>query len=147
MDSDRIIIWQKWADPFGLDDNENDSNDIVDGEPVFSDDDGEYETDDSKSKTDSLFSMAKQLGHIRVIATPLGIIPLTENTSSSKIFNFWTGHTNFDITKHIADIIEATDGVETLDIFTRYRFRVGIGKAFNDSQVMRDINSQVYKEL
>jgi hypothetical protein len=46
-----------------------------------------------------------------------------------------------------ADIIETTSGVETLDIFTRYRFRIGVGKAFSDSEVMRDINNKIYKEL
>jgi hypothetical protein len=57
------------------------------------------------------------------------------------------GHTNFDISKKIAQIIERTDGVETLDIFTRYRFRVSIGKAFDDSETMRNINKTIYSEL
>jgi hypothetical protein len=77
----------------------------------------------------------------------MGIIPMNENTMSGKIFNFWMGHTNFNITKKIADIIEQTDGVETLDIFTRYRFRIGVGKAFDDSSVMRTINKRVYGEI
>jgi hypothetical protein len=57
------------------------------------------------------------------------------------------GHTNFDISKKIAQMIERTDGVETLDIFTRYRFRVSIGKAFDDSETMRNINKTIYSEL
>ena len=77
----------------------------------------------------------------------MGIIPLNDNTASNKIFNFWTGHTNFNITGHVLKIIEETEGVETLDIFTRYRFRIAVGKAFEDSEVMRLINQQVYKEL
>jgi len=81
---------------------------------------------------------------IKVIATPMGIVPINENTASGKIFNFWIGHTNFNITKYIADIIEKTDGVETLDIFTRYRFRIGIGKAFTDSRVMQHIQESIY---
>ena len=91
--------------------------------------------------------MAKGHTPIKVMATPMGIIPVNENTASGKIFNFWVGHTNFNITKHLAGVIENIDGVETLDIFTRYRFRVGIGKAFIDSDVMRDINSKVYEIL
>ena len=77
----------------------------------------------------------------------MGIIPITENTASNKIFNFWLGHTNFDITKDIALLIEETTGVETLDIFTRYRFRISVGKAFDDSSVMRNINKKVYREI
>jgi hypothetical protein len=57
------------------------------------------------------------------------------------------GHTNFDITRRVAETIEITEGVETLDIYTRYRFRISVGKAFEDSMVMRTINKNVYKEL
>jgi hypothetical protein len=81
------------------------------------------------------------------MATPMGIIPVTENTASGKIFNFWTGHTNFNITKKITSLIEETEGVETLDIFTRYRFRIAVGKAFDDSSVMRKINDNIYSYL
>jgi hypothetical protein len=77
----------------------------------------------------------------------MGIIPINENTASGKIFNFWLGHTNFDITKKIFDIIEKTEGVETLDIFTRYRFRISVGKAFTDSVVMKDIQESAYEQL
>jgi hypothetical protein len=75
----------------------------------------------------------------------MGIIPYSENTASNKIFNFWTGHTNFNLSAKICDIIENTEGVETLDIFTRYRFRVSIGKAFIDSDIMRNINHNTYQ--
>ena len=77
----------------------------------------------------------------------MGIIPFNDNTASGKIFNFWMGHTNFDISKSIVNIIEKIDGVETLDVFTRYRFRIAIGKAFDDSQIMRNINKKIYSEL
>ena len=130
------IIWQKWQDPFGEDDvlNEN-----------FDPDLGEY-TDDEDNK--DIVSLDNETAKkIRVIATPMGIIPITENTASNKIFNFWLCHTNFDITKNIALLIEELAGVETLDIFTRYRFRIAIGKAFDDSLVMRNINKTVYKEI
>jgi hypothetical protein len=76
--------------------------------------------------------------------TPLGIMPLNL-LSTSEIFNFWIGHTNFNIVKDIADIIEESEGVETLDIITRYRFRVGIGKVFKDRDVMKQINDNVKK--
>lgn len=145
---ENTIIWQKWLDPFGEDEvdsieellNQNDDdNDISDN---FIDEENEqYKT---INKNQIIKSSNKQ---IKVIATPMGIVPVNENTCSGKIFNFWVGHTNFDITKNIASIIESTDGVETLDIFTRYRFRVSIGKAFNDSKVMRDINKKVYNYL
>lgn len=137
-DLDKLVIWEKWRDPFGMDD---DIEDDVDDEE--SDPDSMYNgLEDNKSK-----QHINQPEHIRVMATPMGIIPITENTASSRIFNFWTGHTNFNITPKIASIIAETDGVESLDVFTRYRFRISVGKAFEDSSVMRNINKHIYTYL
>jgi hypothetical protein len=139
MQNDNVIIWQKWVDPFGRDDIEEKEE----FDQYLKEDDLEDEENESKQ-----FITNKIMRYgVKVIATPLGIIPVNDNTSSGKIFNFWMGHTNFDITKKIAELIEKTDGVESLDIYTRYRFRISVGKAFEDSLVMRIINKNVYKEL
>lgn len=119
-----LIVWEKWKDPFGEKDN-----DIIDYDNY----------DDNDDEKDSLTA--------KVLLTPMGIIPYNDNTASCKIFNFWLGHTNFSITHNICDIIENMEGVETLDIFTRYRFRISVGKAFDDSEVMRNINEIIYKYL
>lgn len=125
--NDNHIIWEKWKDPLGFDDN-----DIIEEK---------YESDYTEE--------VQQIKKIKcqIISTPLGLIPFNEITSSSEIFNFWTGHTNFALTKKITEIIEDTPGIETLNVFTKYRFRVGIGKAFSDSLVMREINSNIYHYL
>lgn len=128
-----IIIWQKWVDPFGEDTQESKWLDYDDVEHR------EYDSLESPEK--------EQPAKIKVIASPMGLIPYNEHTASGKIFNFWTGHTNFDLTKNIIDILEEIDGVETLDIFTRYRFRVGIGKCFDDSSVMSNINEIIYNAI
>jgi hypothetical protein len=126
----KSIAWEKWRDPFlGYDENEID----VDSHMNFLDEAEEGEPNDTINKTSN---------PIKVIATPMGLIPYNEYTASSKIFNFWIGHTNFTISKNTAQIIENTDGVETLDVFTRYRFRVGIGKVFEDREVMRLIEER-----
>lgn len=138
---DNLIIWQKWMDPFG----EDDDTEIQDIEPTFFDEDNTIDEEEDKKIKKDLKSIKNN--SIRVMSTPMGIIPVTENTASSKIFNFWVGHTNFNISKKIAQIIEDTDGVETLDIFTRYRFRIAIGKVFTDSSVMKNINDNVYEHL
>jgi hypothetical protein len=131
-----LIIWQKWFDPFGSDEESQMSLD--------SSEDNQVTDDDDTFDNNPMMETRKQ---VRAIATPMGLIPYTENTASGKIFNFWIGHTNFTITKHIADLIEACDGVEILDVFTRYRFRIAIGKAFDGSKVMKDINDKAYKYL
>jgi len=146
MQNDNIIIWQKWVDPFGRDDEENKNEEFsnyTQDVNTLEDDDA----DDQKEKVNEFIADKKIRYGVKVIATPMGIIPVNDNTSSGKIFNFWMGHTNFDITKKVAETIEITEGVESLDIYTRYRFRISIGKAFEDSIVMRTINKNVYKEL
>lgn len=122
----KIIAWEKWFDPFG------------DDEESFPD----YNYEENP-ESDVNFNPKP----LKAISTPMGIIPYTDNTASSKIFNFWVGHTNFDITYSISDIIENCFGVESLDIFTRYRFRIAIGKAFDESEVKSGITSIVYNFL
>jgi len=131
---DSLIIWQKWFDPFGSDDHQQIEK--IDDEIEDESEDKEFYSDESISKIP-----------MRAIATPMGVIPYTENTASGKIFNFWIGHTNFNVSEAIATIIENTDGVEILDIFTRYRFRIAIGKSFDSSKVMKEINDNVYHFL
>jgi len=133
---ENIIVWEKWKDPFGYI-NEDDLPD--DGIGDFFDE----ESDDNIPML-SEKSIPKQ---VKVISTPMGIVPLNEHTASGKIFNFWTGHTNFNITKGVSTILDNAEGVETLDVFTRYRFRIGIGKAFTDSVVMNNIQQLVYDHL
>ena len=138
-------MWQKWIDPFAQDDDEiAEEFDPYTGSYTNEDEDEDENIGDKDIKN---FLSNKQLKPIKAIATPMGIIPVNDNTASGKLFNFWVGHTNFDISKKIANIIEKTDGVETLDIFTRYRFRIAVGKAFDDSEIMRDINKTIYSEL
>jgi hypothetical protein len=130
------IVWEKWHDPFGMDD---DNTEFLDDEEVVDDEDN--------TDTEQYIRKTHKEVRCRFVVTPFGAIPYTEFTASGKIFNFWTGHTNFALTDRITNVIENTDGVETLDVFTKYRFRISVGKAFNDSTVMRNINEAVYNEL
>lgn len=139
------IIWEKWRDPYGADDPDpinllGKNNDTIDDRTYDTSIDEENDTD-----YDEHFKILKQT--VPMMITPIGMVPYTENTASSKIFNFWTGHCNFNITKKISELIEESEGVETLDIFTRYRFRISIGKAFNDAATMTNINNKIYSYL
>lgn len=142
------IIWEKWYSPFGEDDldAERIAEEAIDEFLQSLKDDADTE-DAMITSPEQAMPITRHLSKQKFMITPMGVMPLTENTDSGKIFNFWIGHTNFDITKDIASIIESCDGVESLDIFTRYRFRISIGKAFADSETMYDINTQVYNTL
>lgn len=133
-----LIIWQKWFDPFGEDDAEPRSS-----SDFSSNDEQDDNETDNLDASDHIYSKKP----LRAIATPMGLIPYTENTASSKIFNFWVGHSNFDLSTGLVNIIEDTEGTETLDIFSRYRFRIAIGKAFDDAKVMKNINDRVYYQI
>lgn len=140
MTDNPLIVWEKWVDPFGgeLDDAKwtdyDNEIDELDDEDIIDEETGEYEN----------FSRKRT---IKAIATPMGLIPYNELTAPGKIFNFWVGHTNFDITKNIASTIEKCEGIEILDIFSRYRFRIAVGKCFNDSEIMTKINDKIYEKL
>lgn len=125
----KLIVWEKWVDPF---DEHMDQK--------IDEDEDQYIEENIATN----FHPSKN--HFKVMMTPLGIMPLNL-LSTSEIFNFWVGHTNFNLTKNIADTIEHSEGVETLDIITRYRFRIGIGKVFIDRDVMKQINDNVYEYI
>lgn len=142
------IVWQKWADPLGEDDLDSvatEESPITSDniEPEFYDDEGDPIVNETENSNNIHFYQKPT----RVIMTPMGIIPYTDNTASNKIFNLWIGHTNFDITTPISQIIETYPGIETLDVFTRYRFRIGIGKLFNPGTIMSTLTNDLYKYL
>lgn len=66
----------------------------------------------------------------KILDTPFGNFILDDDLNPYKEFEFWVGHTNFDITGSIEDIINTTPGVEALQLISRYRFVIGIGKLF-----------------
>lgn len=113
----RKIIWKKWVNPLLS------NKDIEDEDEEFKPYKDSYEREERKS-----------VGPILV--GPMGIVPIHENV---KMFNFVIGHTNFDITEKEVEVLSTIPGVETLDIFTRYRFRVGVGKIFNAKSVRKEI--------
>lgn len=143
----KIILWQKWINPYEPPSDDGKSlDDISDSElddsahwDSYSEDFEEEENEDENKNTLLFHSSTKAM------ITPMGMIPLHEKTACTKIFKFWIGHTNFNITSNIASIIEKVDGVEIFDVFTRYRFRIAIGKAFKDRNVMQNIQKAVYE--
>lgn len=69
--------------------------------------------------------------------TPFGIM-----NNDHVNFKFWYCYTNFRLgdgvltcTKEIEDIIADTDGIEYVEVLTPYRFKIAIGKLFEDSDI------------
>lgn len=127
----RKIIWERWIDPFLENEDEIDYEDV----PTYQD----IENGVEKFKANR---------PVAIIASPIvGTVPIMPHAVPSKTFDFWIGHTNFDITPLEKAILEEIDGVETLDVVTRYRFRIGIGKAFKSDEVKSTIQEILYGEI
>jgi len=135
MEQERRIIWLKWVDPFAhmVRDEKDEDEDNIDFRAAR---DSFYDDDDQPGPKHG----PDRNGTGPAIISPQGVIPIHESNLPSRIFNFWLGHTNFGITREIAKAISRTPGVETLDVFTRYRFRIGVGKAFNQHAVRKAID-------
>lgn len=71
--------------------------------------------------------------------TSLGVMPINEGHKPGSLFKVWVGHTNFSITETVAAQISQEDGVEGLDVLSRYRFRLIVGEHFADAAVKKSI--------
>lgn len=130
------ICFVKWKNPFTVEEEKEDNDDVaVDDE--YNDKSTLY------SEEEDIKAIALQNNLPKVIITPIGVVPLTEHGKIEKVFNLWSFHTNFPISAQVVKTIEETEGVETLDVYTRYRGRVGVGKLFGSKETIERINQNV----
>ena len=78
-----------------------------------------------------------------LVTTPMGMYQLHDKMSIMNQFDCWMGYTNFDITESVKETIENIEGVELLNIMTRYRFFLGVGKLFDFPDVRREIEKSL----
>jgi hypothetical protein len=137
------IFWAMWFDPFDSIEKFNlPEDEDEDLENLYN---GKYEEEAFKEENNIVDTSLITKKPFRIAITQAGAIPFYENTLPSKIFKFWEGHTNFNISQKVAKVVENTEGVETLDIFTRYRMRVGVGKAFDSREVRQKVQKNIEK--
>ena len=134
-----IIMWQKWEDPLTQMKNQMTRKIRSQNIKSFGDDWDSYENGHHEHD----FHMP--IHAIPMMSTPMGFMPAPMPDMSS--FNFFIGHTNFNITFDIWQIINGSPGVESLDIFSPYRFRMAVGKAFNESTVKSNIATTIKRYL
>lgn len=120
------VIFKKWINPYG---NRN-SKEFIDEDEYFEGDGGVavYEEEDEAER--------KLRVDIHGAITSQGIVPVEINNDSVEHFNIWVGHTNFPITKKIYDKIKSFPGVEIFEVNTPYRFKICVGQAFNEHEVI-----------
>jgi hypothetical protein len=123
------FVWEKWHNPF------EEEMKVSSSQPP------ENEVDFYNEEAE------EQPHHMQIQeGPPFGYISaLLEHNRFLDSFDFWVLHTNFDITIDIKEFIESTPGVESLDIMTRYRARIGMTKAglFNNTQVKQMIQNKI----
>lgn len=120
----RKIVWETQF----LDKNNNDNLEDQDEDVDFLED---HEIDDPFPE--------KEIQD--VMSTPFGIFRIDHKLNPYYNYKFYVGHTNFDITEEVADMIEKHPGVEVLKIISRYRFIIATGKAFDSGLVRKGIEN------
>ena len=147
LELEKKIIWVKWVDPLAHLVHQDKENRSTDSEEEDDDLEHQAATDsylDDEEYRYNKFSHENAKGDTGpTIVGPMGIVCLHESNIPSKLYNFWMGHSNFDITNRIARTISQTPGVESIDVFSRYRFRIAIGKAFKHREVKLAIDARV----
>lgn len=130
------VVWEKWVDPM----NSNIDEVEFPGYNLPSMDGAERETDylapmDSEYSGELPFDPDEfhAADRQRVVNTQFGFMTLTEHSYASKHFDFWTVHCNFPITELVAEAIEDAPGVESINVLTRYRARLGFNRPLLES--------------
>jgi len=119
------IIWEKYIDPF--DDNPDDIE-IPEG---FGEDDVNF--DDGYEQNNLPF---KVMGYEHP--------NITNQVYISKQFNFWIGHTKLKISSILSDRFDNVPGVESLEIYSPYRFRISVAKQYDSAEVMSEMSNIVH---
>jgi hypothetical protein len=130
--TEKIIMWShvpfqyldkkaKWAD--------NEDEEFV----------SEYEESDDYG--DLMDALPAKMGTL--LQTPFGLFNIDDKLNPFRRLEFWEASTNFDITNKVKILIETTPGIEILNILTRYRFLVAIGRAFDFRTVRLELQQRV----
>jgi hypothetical protein len=79
---------------------------------------------------------------------PFGMESILDPMAISQRLNLIIGHTNFNISARLSNVVQKTVGVDVLKVLSRYSFLFSPGKAFNEDDVKYNIekNMGVYSE-
>jgi hypothetical protein len=103
------------------------------------------EDDDEESETDDIDTEEKDSSHLNMM------LPITrqliEDVTMLSSFDCWIGHTNFDLTHGLKEVLNKVPGVEVLKICSRYRFFIGIGQMFDFKSVRNDVEKAIIGDI
>lgn len=130
------IMWNKWQDPITK--TQTKLKEYFQNE--LRDQNLEQDLYDKENQFDSFENSQSNPISFMPIPAGLTLSPFMPDFSS---FNFWIGHTNFNITHPILEIINQVPGVETLNLFSPYRFRIAVGQAFDENIVKQNVAQSI----
>jgi len=105
------------------------------------------EDDDEEDDEDTYIDESDDDKNLKIISPLLPITnQLIDDITMLSTFDCWIGHTNFDVTPTIKNILNKIPGVEVLKICSRYRFFIGIGKMFDFKDVRQYIEDSLLEE-
>lgn len=84
-----------------------------------------------------------QLKKIAFSQSIIGMGASPELMNINKNFKLWTIYTKVPFTHKLISILTQLPGIESLDFFTPYRARVGIGPLFKDREVLFSIKQNI----
>ena len=70
--------------------------------------------------------------------TPIDTL-LEKFYGNGRNLKLWGGNSNFNISQTVSSIMRKVPGVEIVSVFSRYKFRIGVGELFSSRQVLEDI--------
>tara|TARA_R100001244_G_scaffold91110_1_gene69035 strand:- start:3082 stop:3699 length:618 start_codon:yes stop_codon:yes gene_type:complete len=127
--SRKKIAWERWDE------------DVIEQEIVEEFYSDQLDQEDEDGVVENAITFLEKIPSL--VTTPMGMYQLHDKMNIMNQFDCWMGYTNFDITESVREVIEKTKGVELLNIMTRYRFFLGIGKLFDFSDVRREIEESL----
>jgi len=127
--SHKKIAWERWDE------------DVIEQEIVEEFYSDQLDEEDEDGVVEDAITFLEKIPSL--VTTPMGMYQLHDKMNIMNQFDCWMGYTNFDITESVREIIENTKGVELLNIMTRYRFFLGVGKLFDFSDVRREIEESL----
>lgn len=122
------FVWEKWHNPF------EEEMKVSSSQPP--EEEVDFYSEEAEDQPHPMHIQEPPFGYLSAVL---------EHNRFLNSFDFWVLHTNFDITTEIKEFIESTPGVESLDVMTRYRARIGMTQSglFNNTQVKQMIQNKI----
>lgn len=112
----------------------------------------EEEEEESKDIDDDmadvgLFGLMVKPKDIAIYNSPFGPVRIPELTDPTKHFKLWTMYSKVQLSPYLLSKIEKLNGVETLEVLTRYRARIGISPLFQDGMILNSIKEIIEQSV